>query len=240
MNRLLLIAILTCWAAPSAADTASADAILKVLDSRVSDTDVRMLNEVARIESGKPVSIRRYRLNVNGDGRVLLESLDPGERGQKILSTPDAVWFYAPRSRRAIRVPASQRLFGEASIGDIANVRWGRDYRADGPPVLESPNLLRLALNASSEAATYQRVNVWVRKDDFVPVRASFALASGKVHKIASYDDARLVNGLLQINSWSLSEPNRTNVKTQIRTSDFKVTPLPDAWFTRAFLETGL
>lgn len=69
------------------------------------------------------VSQRRYRVLDSGAGETIVEFLDPLERGRKILATAGELWFLSPRTHRAVRIPPAQRVFGDASYGDVARPR---------------------------------------------------------------------------------------------------------------------
>lgn len=61
---------------------------------------------------------------------VLVEATSVDQRGQKFLVTDGGLYFYAPQSKRAIRLTPLQTLRGRASIGDLARISFEHDYSA--------------------------------------------------------------------------------------------------------------
>ena len=228
---------LSAVAAPSASD------VLKLLDSARGNAKqgVEIQLAVTTIIMGGEQETKRYRLLDNGLDSTIVEFLDPSERGNKILSSPSEMWFFAARARRAIKVPSVQRLFGDASIGDVAKLAFGRDYRTEGDTphveVASDERRLRIGLTARRESATYSRIAIRVRERDLVPVYAEYFLASGKHGKTAEFVNAKVVGGRLVNDEWLLSEPSNPNRKTRIKVESVEEKDFPDSWFTQRYLE---
>ncbi len=72
---------------------------------------------------------RRYTVFQREDRRSLVLMRSPAEKGQKLLMLGDDYWLILPKSQRPVRITATQRLLGEASVGDIATMRWAGDYQ---------------------------------------------------------------------------------------------------------------
>lgn len=241
-RAVLLLAFLLTQSA-RAQDTSAAARIMSALSGMTgAQEDVTLTQVVTRQRPNRPVETRTYTVLSNADGRSLVEFTEPAERGQKILSTADAMWFYAPRTRRAIRVPPAQRLFGDASLGDIAGIRWDRDYEIvsiDAEATDARPPAWRVTWRSLRANATYARAILWLDLSSLAPLRGEFYLASGRLNKIARYTEVNIRNGRIEIDAWQLSAPSTPLDVTEIRRASVSRGDIPDVWFTRAYLEGG-
>lgn len=183
-------------------------AVLRFLDgARAPGQSVEVEMSLTRVEHARRTT-RRYRVLDDGAHSSVVEFLDPLERGQKVLATATDLWFLSPRVHRAVRIPPAQRVFGEASYGDIARVRWSQDYHAE----LDSPaeetiggeRCWRLLLTARGTAATYRQIRLAVTQRQWLPRRADFLVASGKVLKTVEFPDAHVLDGVLRNDRWIL------------------------------------
>lgn len=227
----------------SAAAAPSAGNIVRILDSArgTSRQGAEIQLAVTTIVNGSEQETRQYRLLDNGADSTIVEFLDPAERGNKILSSPHEMWFIATRTRRAIKVPPVQRLFGDASMGDVARLSFGRDYapKEEAPRVEIAGDERRLCIDlaARSDSATYSRITIRVRERDLVPLSADYFLASGKHGKTAEFVNARIDGSRLVNDEWLLSEPGNAHRKTRVKVKSTEEKSFPDSWFTPRYLE---
>lgn len=176
-----------------------------------------------------------YRLVDDGKSRSVLYFLDKHQRGQKVLATEDETWFFSNRTRRAIKIPAVQTLFGDASIGDIARIRFSADY---APTSLEQDaELTTLSLSSKHPAATYQAVVLTLNRANNLPQQAKFFAASGKHLKTADFTEVSIEQGIPVIHEWKLYSPDNMHSATIVQSSDFEEVSVPAVAFTKPYLE---
>ena len=104
------------------------------------------------------------------------------------------MWFYASKTRRAIKIPSIQRVFGEASYGDLTQLSLSQDYILDGSvceEVMDDKSVLRIPLVAKSDEETYAKLSLIVDAENRVPVGVDYFVASGKHIKSARFPDAK-------------------------------------------------
>jgi len=192
-----------------------------------------------RIEAGRDQEPGTYVIRGANYNQVLVEATSIDQRGQKFLTTDTGLFFYAPRTRRAIRLTPLQTLLGKASIGDLSRLRFSQDYDADvrqeaaqGCPV--SPCLV-LELRSRNDAATYSRITLLVAKQggQYVPVKAMLYVASGKLLKVASFDPAK--GGLPPTTRYS--DPARPAEETRVVFENVKAAEFPANMFNPRTLE---
>ena len=70
---------------------------------------------------------RLYEVLIKPGRRSLVLFQSKAEAGQKVLMLDDRYWLLLPKTRRPVRITASQKLLGEASTGDIATMTWSED-----------------------------------------------------------------------------------------------------------------
>lgn len=196
---------------------------------------------VVRIQSGEGgANSRRFRVLDDGKQASLVEFLDPLQRGTKVLATGGDLWFFTPRTRRAIRIPPLQRLIGEASYGDIARLKLSTDYAASGAPIATANGAaLRVDLNARSPAATYGRVRLIVRAKDMVPLRAMYFVASGKHLRTVEFIGATRSGNRITNDHWRIFAPEAPDRHTDIHVEQAQSRAIPTSTFSRRALEEG-
>lgn len=187
--------------------------------------------------SGGGAGEKRFRVLDDGKGSSIVEFLDPLQRGTKILSTDQDLWLFTARTRRAIKIPPLQRLFGEASYGDIARLRLSTDYNTVGVPRGTENGLIETELRASAPGATYARVRLTVRSSDLVPVRAEYFVASGKHLRTVEFINAAIVGGRLRNDRWRIYSPATPRKVTDVVVEKAVMRSLPAAMFSRRALE---
>jgi outer membrane lipoprotein-sorting protein len=173
------------------ASNALADVLSEIDAYRVPTSSVEAILEISSFGSRAV----KYRIaqNVKGESRTVVESSK--RKGQQYLYTSRGFWFFAPGTRRAIRVPPLQRLQGQAVLADITQLNFQSDYRVkkNEPAKLNGKSVQKLTLEART-TSSFQTIELWVDSKLKFPVRANFYLRSGKLHRIADYAPPRVLN----------------------------------------------
>jgi len=178
---------------------------------------------------------QKYKMKDDGNTKTILEFLNKRQRGQKILSTEKDIWFFSKRTRRAIRIPPIQKLFGDASIGDISRLKYSVDY---SPVALTHENtLIKLELISTKPASTYHKIELWVTQQNYLPQKANLYATSGKQLKSARFTDVELINDIPVVNQWELFTADNEQKVTQITSADFTYIDAPSVEFTKSYLE---
>ncbi|WP_448548279.1 outer membrane lipoprotein-sorting protein [Thalassotalea fusca] len=210
-----------------------ANKILNFLDKgKAEGTPFQLLMSVDDLTSG---TSQQYRMKDDGNTRTVLEFLDKRQRGQKILSTENDIWFFSTRTRRAIKIPPIQKLFGDASIGDVSRLRYTLDYEPIA--LIHDKDTIKLTLNSKQASATYHQIELWVSGSEFLPKKANLFAASGKMLKTVNFVDVEIVEGTPVVNRWQLSKPGQASKITQVTSSEFAYIKASDIEFTKSYLE---
>ncbi|MDK2123263.1 outer membrane lipoprotein-sorting protein [Parachitinimonas caeni] len=194
---------------------------------------------ITPLRDGKEQEPGTYLIKGGGPNQVLVEATSFDQRGQKFLTTDNGLFFYAPRTKRAIRLTPLQTLRGQASIGDIARISFASDYTASEmelPPQScpDSP-CLALQLTSKNREATYTRIELIVsrQKSRYVPIKAMLHVASGKLLKIAQFTPA---SGNLPPSTLYL-DPQDASEQTRVEFEKLSAATFPPALFNPRSLE---
>jgi outer membrane lipoprotein-sorting protein len=164
--------------------------------------------------------------------------LDPEEQGQYLLMREEGLWMYFPNTQRAIRITPVQRLTGNTSNGDIANLPFSGNYT---PKIQGQENINKVAtwvleLTALSSVATYPQIKMWVRQDNHTPVQAEYYLASGKLMKNVDYTAYQEQEGFLVLKAMQFRAPHKPGEVSEMRFTRIESKDFPDYWFQKNYL----
>lgn len=225
-------------AAASHAHAFDVDAILKKADSfRLPDASAQLDTVVQTLKGGKPDKEKRYLILVRPGGKSLVLSRTPGEAGQKVLMSGDDFWLLIPGSARPMRITPMQKLLGEASTGDIANMTWAGDYAGKVVRELEVDGVacLELDLSALRKSLSYQRIVLHVAKSDYRPVHADLFAASDRKIKQARYS-VETRDGRTSVTRMTLIDEIQTSRETQVHMLSNKPRQFGDELFNPMYL----
>jgi outer membrane lipoprotein-sorting protein len=234
---LFLVGFLLACALVCRAAAPDAEALLKRSDSyRNGWYSFVMRVKITNYESGKADEEKLYEVSQKGTEKTYVNFLSPRDKGQHMLMLGDDMWIYLPDASRPVRITPLERLFGDASAGDVSRTHYATDYtpvflRADK---VGSDNCYVLELTAKRKGATYQRILYWVRVEDARPVRAEFYLTSGKHLKSATFDEYMLVGGSTVLRRMTLYDEVRHNSHSLLEYSGMAPRDLPDKLFNQS------
>lgn len=222
----------SCISALAPDDASKAEEILRFIDKgRTAETAFETVMEVSNEKKG---SAYKYKLVDNGKDKSILYFLDDKEKGQRILATEDETWFFTNRTKRAIKIPSIQKLFGDASIGDIARLRFAKDYETRAMACSQSR--CELSLESINSQSTYAAVTLNVDAQNWLPISAELYAASGKQLKSMRFTSVRLEDSTPVIEEWLLHSPGKPEDATKINASSFALVSLPSVTFTKSYL----
>lgn len=109
--------------------------------------------------------------------------------GQEVLRVGDNSWVYLPNLKRATRI-ANRDSFqgGDFNNADVLRVNYQADYTAVFAK--EQPKDAWLVeLKARNPNTAYDAVKLWIRHQDFMPLRAEYFGTSGKILRSAEFSE---------------------------------------------------
>jgi len=206
---------------------------------------VRLTEYVAGRERDHNVLVVFAKENVaSREYRNLIEYVEPArDAGKKVLLDVQALWFFDPASNLSIRISAQQRLLGQAAIGDVLTVNLAADYNPTliGVEQIQDAggkqrDCWHLDLKAANDQAVYNRVEYWVERRTFYPIKGKFYSDSGRLLKILYYRGFSEQLGGVRPTEAVIIDAVDTSLVTTSSFSDYRYQDIPDAWFQRDYL----
>lgn len=235
--------------APSAA-TPSAQEMVAASDRvRNPGQAFRLTNTLVEYVGGKPrdsvvliVFAREDKATHQYDN--LVRYSEPArDAGKVVLLNGSNMWFYDPASKASIRISPQQRLLGQASDGDVVTVNLARDYTAKlvGAETLQDADRVQrdcwhLDLAAATPEAIYNRVEYWLERGTYRPVKGKFYADSGRLLKIAYFHKYEDQLGGVRPTETIIIDAVDANLVTTLTTANYRAQEIPDSWFQRDFL----
>jgi hypothetical protein len=236
-RKILPTLLLALCFVPAAADDISAR-LLRADAYRQNAESLRVETVVELYKDGQLDKSRRYRVYIKPGRRSLVVFKSAVEAGQKVLMRGDDFHMFLPRSRRAIRITPMQKLLGEASTGDVANMIWHEDYDArllDDKAEYEGRPCRLLELKSHRPGTTYDRIELYLDRGNDAPLYARLYLKSGKLAKEAIYHLGEL-QGRAAVVSMTLLDRIQRGRRTEIRYLSMQRQAIPDEYFNPQYL----
>ena len=165
------------------------------------------------------------------------------DAGKLVLLKGSDLWFYDPASQASIRMSPQQRLTGQASDGDVLTVNLSRDYtpKIIGEETLQDADRTNrecwhLDMAAATSDAMYNRIEYWVERGTYRPIKGKFYADSGRPLKIAYYHKYEEWLGAVRPTEVILIDSVNTKLATTINYSGYRFDDIPEAWFQRDYL----
>jgi outer membrane lipoprotein-sorting protein len=176
-----------------------------------------------------------------GLDKALIEVLSEGvQQGQKILRVGDELLIFFPTICKTLPLDPKRPLFGTMfNVGDLVRVDLVADYE---PALLGSEDMdgtpaYRLDLKAQAEDATYDRIVMWVRVEDFLPLKAEFYTLSGKLLNEVRYEAPRELARRLRPSRYVMTSTAEVGAQTTLTFEAMEaLEDLPDEMFTEEAL----
>ena len=165
------------------------------------------------------------------------------DRSKIVLRNGNLLWFYDPASKASVRLSPRQRLLGNASNGDVVTANFALDYAAtlkgeetikDGDKQMRPT--WRLALQSTNEVTPYDKVEFWVDKENYRPLKGEFYTQSGRLLKVAWYRSWQNAMGEMRPTEMVIADGFEPKNVTVMKMSNFRGRELPVSWFNNGWL----
>ena len=175
---------------------------------------------------------------MSGNDKSLVVAKEYKTKGMKLLYVDENLWIQLPTSRRPIRITPIQRLMGEASNGDVARVSLADDYSAEivGSENIDGVDCHKMLLMAKKKSATYHKIILYSRKQDYQPVKAEYYVVSGKHIKTAFFDKFKPSNGKTILHQMTIYDELKKGNKTVFEYTKIEEKKLPVRYFNKNYL----
>ena len=248
MRALMFAIVLLGLTAPAYAQTPQ-DIIAGADKVRNPGQPFRATDTLTEYVSGKPRSQSVVAVYSKEDAetrqfRNLIRFIDPPrDAGKMALLDGRVLWFYDPGAKTSVRISPQQRLVGQASIADVLTVNFAVDYTGTLTGTEKIQDAARkerdcwhLDLKAATETSAYNRIEYWVEKGTYYPIKGKFYSDSGRLLKILYYRGFEEQLGHIRPTEGIVIDAVDSSLVTTIKFGDLRFQDVPEAWFQRDFL----
>ncbi|MBF0540071.1 MAG: outer membrane lipoprotein-sorting protein [Nitrospirae bacterium] len=250
---ILLILIITQSLALGLDEGITAQTVIARSDSvRNPDKPFQLNNRLTEYVDGSPrneiiLAVYSKVDETSGQFKNLVRYMEPPrDAGKTVLMNGSKMWFYDPASKASVRISPQQRLLGQASEGDVVTVNLARDYSAkligntEGEALNDADHVQKkcwhLELSPINESAVYGRVEYWVEKETYRPIKGKFYSDSGRLLKIAYYHKYEEHLGCKRPSEIIIIDAVNSKLVTTMNTYGHKFKEIPNSWYQRDFL----
>jgi outer membrane lipoprotein-sorting protein len=187
----------------------------------------------------KDGTVRDYIMEIMtvGKGKTFLQILSPPrEKGRQLLKLGDTVWSYMPSVKKSIRVSGRGSFMGgDFENNDVHRLDLTGDYTSE--IIEELPDQYVLGLKGKDLSLSYAKIKLWVRKDNFQPVKQEYYTLTDKLIKSTTYQDIKSYGGWKKPSKLVMVNALNPKVKTILETLKFQGgVKNPAKRFRRSFL----
>lgn len=253
MNR-LRIAVVTAllilstgagaWALPPVADILTR---LDELQQVNSDMSAKIKLTQQKVGQGvKEYEFLFYRRD-RDDAFLMIATAPSSEAGNGYLRQGDNFWMYRQNTRTFQHMNRDDDISGtDYQSGDFESRKIAELYKpaldANGNEIISEEMLgdipvYRIEVIAQVNDVTYPRQILWVRRDNYLPLKQQSFSLSGTLMNTGYYLKYSTVQGhFVCIKSMMIDEFEQGN-KTIMEITGIAFNPIPDSYFTKAYLE---
>ena len=189
---------------------------------------------------GREGEVREYEILSKGNDRTIIRTLSPAsDKGQVLLMRDRDLWIFMPSVSQPIRLSAAQRLTGQVANGDLARANFSGDYTPTlvKTEIIENEQYQVLELKAVERSVTYDKVILWVNKNNDRPYKAEFYALSGRLLKTCRYQNYRESAGGVRPTRLVMEDALVEAGKSLLDYSDLRTKDLPDKMFAKDYMK---
>lgn len=212
--------------------------ILEQVDRNLQPGDLEMYRKIINIEpDGKKKEFVLWFLKKDRDKVVTLFVSPASESGRATLRLGDNMWLYIPNMGKPIRITSMQSVVGGVfNNADIMRLDYGVEYEVADLSEDEGRHLLEL--KAKSGTVAYDRLMMWVLKEELVPTRIDCYAATGMLIKTLHFKEIKDIgDGVVRPAVMETENPLYKGYRSIMISANLKKRSLPDEVFTLNYLE---
>ncbi len=250
---LLLVSAIPLFAFLVQADLSGDEVLAKVdqvLESQATIMNATMTTSDVKGNQKFSKMIIYTKKSANGKDRVLIEYLAPAaDKGVKFLSLGDVnqIWMYLPKVEKTVRIAGSmikQSMmnsdFSYEDLLDRSNYSDSYSAKIIGRETMADAKCYLLELTAKKGNANYRQIKLWVREDNYIPVKEEFYSGSGSVIKIATQSQLETMSGRIVPTKITFQDLAQKGHQTTLEINQITFNAnIPEQYFNMRYLEKG-
>lgn len=170
-------------------------ALLRQVDRRLTPPSYEAYKRLINVEpNGRTREFTLYQI---ADGREKVAALfvaPASDRGRSTLRLGENMWLYVPNAGRPVRITSLQSVVGGVfNNADILALDYSSEY--DVASVDESGEHVLLELKAKTRGVAYDRLKMWVDREQTVPARIECLTPTSMLVKTLHFKDVKAFGG---------------------------------------------
>ena len=238
MGVIALLCLLAASPAPPSPAPPSPLQVLQNVDAARNAFEEAVLSaRASEVEGDKVLGSADFDVYTKGEDKGLIVFRGGKNSGRRILNVGDRMWLLVPGATHPIPITPNQRLAGGASVGDVARLRFARDYTAsarEGTEDVRGKRCRVFDLTARFAKAPYPRVVLWYDEAAGLPARLEFFLPSGLAAKDVTFTRFTKSFGKTVVAEMEVKDllARDSRVVTRLEYRDYRPARLDDKIFT--------
>lgn len=232
--KLIIFLLGLVWVSPfpvysQEAKDLSAQEMIKISEDIMQGEKSNIMRLTMQVKT--PQWQREYEMDVwmRARNRTLIRIFSPvKKKGESYLKRDTQLWLYMPQVERTILIPPSSMLQpflgGDFSYDDLVKVsRLSQDYNCQllKEESIEDESAYLINLDPKPEApVVYGRLRIWLRKNDYVPLKQEFYDEHNLLLKTIDFLDIKSFGGHNIPSLWKMTNNLKHDHQTIIRVED--------------------
>ena len=179
----------------------------------------RMFAHITLVSNGTETRPLPFLVDFSGARERRVETLGGIRKGQRVLLTSQGYWLFMQGISKPVRLTRLQRMLGQASFGDIGNLRFAEDYRIVSWSI-EDNGWLKVQLVTIDPGRFVEDVSLLIDPVAEIPLRVAFMYPSGKIFKLLEFSPPDVRNGIRMIRTMRFVSPDDPNRFTKLEYSN--------------------
>ena len=229
---------------------------VKVQDILIKMDDLQKLSEDVTakvvmvqkdVEQGTKVMECIYFAQDANDLFLIVMTKPESEKGNGYLKSGSNFWMYRRNTRTFQHINRDESIAGtDANAGDFESPQYEKQYQgkkdASGKDIIEKTKLgkipvYKVEIDAKLPDVDYPKKILWVRQDNFLPLKEqSYSLSGSLMYSQYYLKYTKKKDKFIPIKQLVVDEFEKGN-KTLLKLSGIALEPINDDIFTKAYLE---
>lgn len=222
---------------PFTASSQDANALLKSVDENLMPESYEAVRRLINEEpNGNKKEFTFFTLKKGKDKIAMLYIAPASEKGRATLRLGENMWLYIPNVNKPIRITSLQSIVGGVfNNADLMQLEYHVEYDAAFSGETKEERILEL--RAKNNTVAYDKLKMWVTKENSILRRVEAYASSGMLIKTLEFkEDKEFGNGLKRPSVIETTSPLYKGYRSLIIYQRIKPRQLPDEVFTLNYL----
>lgn len=237
ISSILILSVLTVFSQEAGKAETEGNKILKKVDENLMPVSFESYRKLINEEpDGSKKEFIFFTVKKGKDKVAMLYISPASEKGRATLRLDDNMWLYIPNVGRPIRITSIQSVVGGVfNNADIMRLDYSVEY--DATILEQSDSEYILSLQARTRTVAYDRLKMWVIKDDLILTKVECYAASGTLIKTLEFKNVKSFgDGIKRPSVIETSSPLYKGYRSLMIYSSMKARKFPDEVFTLDYL----